>query len=123
MDETALLQEEECMMIYRSAHFAVDGIDEEFAGFTAGDFWNGWACPSFTRQTAEQILIASEPNGYQWQYDLRTNAFEIRHVEDPDDYEPQIYKGTTITLDDGSDTEVYSIGAYSWTWIETEKSL
>lgn len=111
------------MTIYRSAHFSVDGIDDEFPGFTAGDFWNGWACPSFTRQTAERILIASEPNGYQWQYNVETNAFEIRHSEDPDDYEPQTFSGMTITLDEGNRVEVYGIGAYSWTWMETEKVL
>lgn len=113
--------EEKRMTVYKSARFAVDGIDEEFPGFTAGDFWNGWACPSFTRQIAEQILIASELNGYQGQYNQETNAFEIRHAEDPDDYEPVVFNSMTITLDNGSRIEVYGIGAYYWTCTEIEK--
>lgn len=111
------------MTTYKSAYFAVDGVDEKFIGFTAGDFWNGWACPVFTRLTAEQILVASEPNGYQWQFNVETNAFEIQHVEDPDNYEPEVFNKMTITLDDGSNVEVYGIGAYSWTWTEVERVI
>ena len=108
---------------YRSARFVVDGIEEEFAGFTAGDFWNGWACPVFTRQVAEQVLAASETNGYRWQYNPASNAFEVRHEDDPEDYEPQIFNGVTVTFEDGHSIDVYAIGAYSWTWTEAEQVL
>lgn len=111
------------MNIYRSASFVVDGINEEFAGFTIGDLWNGWACPVFTRQAAEQVLIASEANGYRWQYNPASDAFEVRHEDDAADYEPQVCNGVTATLDDGRRIDVYAIGAYSWTWTEAEQVL
>lgn len=106
------------MITHRPGRFAVDGIGVEFSGFTTGDLWNGWACPVFTRQVAEQILVASEINGYHWQYDSATNAFEVRHEDDPNDFEPQTFNGIIIALDDGSSAETYPIGAYSWTWSE-----
>ena len=111
------------MNTYRSARFVVDGIQEEFASFTADDFWNGWACPVFTRQVAEQVLTASEANGYRWQYNSVSDAFEVRHEDDPEDYEPQIFNGMTVTLDHGHSIDVYAIGAYSWTWTEAEQVL
>lgn len=109
------------MNIYRPASFAVDGIDEEFAGFTAGDLWNGWACPAFTRQVADQVLVASEANGYRWQYNAALDAFEVQHEDDPEDYEPQVFSGVTVTLDNGRSINAYVIGAYSWTWTEAEQ--
>jgi len=41
------------------AHFELEGIDEIFTGFhNPNRTWNGWACPYFTREVAQQITRA-----------------------------------------------------------------
>ena len=111
------------MSAYRPARFVIDGVDAEFPGFTSGELWNGWACPAFTRQIAEQILIASESNGYHWRYNPAINAFEVWHEDDPEDYEPQIFNAMAANPEDGSSVEIYAIGTYSWTWTEVEQVI
>ena len=91
--------------------FTIDGIEAVFEGYTDGSHWNGWACPWFTKEVAEQIMRIN--NAYyifgEWQmrYDAGKDAF-IREYEDE---EPDIFQGKDI---DG--LHLYPIGNMSWVW-------
>lgn len=100
---------------FTSARFCMDAIEGEFRGYTNGDSWNGWACPYFVRSVAEQVLIASELNGYRWTYDAARDVFSVRNEEDSADYETEEFAGLDITVGEQA-MRVYAIGAYSWIW-------
>lgn len=100
---------------FTSAQFFMDAIEGVFEGFTNGDTWNGWARPYFEQSAAEQVLEASEANGYRWTFDDARDVFSVRRMEDPDDYGPEEFAGLDITVGEQS-FRVYPIGAYSWIW-------
>lgn len=101
---------------FKRACFSNDMLGNAyFDGYTDGDSWNGWACPYFTQDIAEAVLKASEKNGYIWSYDETAACFLVRHNEDPEDYEPEMFAGVKIQVE-GHEIIAYAIGAYSWTW-------
>lgn len=91
--------------------FTIDGFYAIFEGYTDGRHWNGWACPYFTKEIAENIMHIN--NAYytfgEWQmrYDEEQDAF-IREYEDE---EPEVFKGYDI---DG--LHLYPIGTCCWIW-------
>lgn len=104
------------MREFMRAEFSIDALENaKFEGFTDGDSWNGWACPYFTRETAEAVLKASEKNGFTWQYDNESRSFLVQHSNDPQDYEPERFSAMSILVN-GAEHVVYAIGAYSWVW-------
>lgn len=104
---------------FTQAMFSTDAFENDvFEGFTDGSLWNGWACPYFTYEIATRTLQLSEANGYQWHYDEGTDMFSVRHVDDPEDFEPDAFGSITIRVGDREIT-VYAIGAHSWTWVVT----
>lgn len=101
---------------FRRADFAIEALGNvSFQGFTRGETWNGWECPYFSRETAEQILKASERNGYRWRYDDKADAYLVNHLDDPEDFEPERFEKNIIRIGD-FEIAVYAVGAYSWTW-------
>lgn len=81
--------------------------------------WNGWLIPSMDAWSVETVLTAvNEPfggdttNGYEWEWldDGSLQLTERLHDEEPD---------TQILHPD--EDELYSLGAYSWTWSEDRK--
>lgn len=104
------------MANWEKAQFSIDSIPSKtFEGYSNGDDWNGWACPFFEFETAQQILKLSEANGYSWSYEADNDTFAVRNSEDPADYSPEEFAGTKIQVD-GHEFTVYGIGAYSWIW-------
>lgn len=97
----------------------MDALEGQFGGYTSGHTWNGWACPCFQRASAEQILRASEANGYRWSYDLERDAFIIGNIDDPDHTEPEEIEATTIYID-GNEVKVYPVGTNSRIWEECD---
>lgn len=96
--------------------FCIDSLENEtFEGFTDGSDWNGWACPYFTRQVAETVLKASEKNGYKYSYDEQNDAFVVTNIEDPEDYEPEVFAAVKLSVE-GEEITTYGIGAYYWIW-------
>lgn len=91
--------------------FTIGGFDGIFEGYTDGKHWNGWACPWFTKEVAEQIMRANNESycgvAYQMQYNEKQDAF-IRVEEDN---EPYVVKGYDI---DG--LHLYPIGNMCWVW-------
>lgn len=94
----------------------MDALEGEvFDGFTDGSDWNGWACPYFTKEIAEAVLIASRKNGYNYAYDQEQDVFVVKAEHEPDNYESEVFEGEKLKFGDEEIT-VYGIGAYSWIW-------
>jgi hypothetical protein len=101
---------------FEKARFNIDAIpDTVFEGYSDGDTWNGFACPYFEKDVAEHVLRASVRNGYSWTYDADRDAFIVRSIQDPPDYEPEEFLGQSIMVN-GQKITVYGIGAYFWIW-------
>lgn len=68
-------------MTMRYSTFSFDD-GPSYVGVTDGRTWNGWACPSFTREVAESIcrsgVICDE-----WRYDESTECFLTRDDQTP----------------------------------------
>lgn len=95
----------------RKTLFTIDGTEAIFEGYTDGSHWNGWACPWFTKEVAEEIMRIN--NAYytfgEWQmrYDAEQDAF-VREYEDE---EPDIFQGKDI-----NGKHLYPIGNMCWVW-------
>ena len=77
-----------------------------YDGYTNGNHWNGWACPWFTKEVADQI--ATEVNAdapyCTMHYDKANDAFVYKAKGDDE----CIYKANTQGL--------YPIGNGDWRW-------
>lgn len=96
----------------RKTLFTIDGFERFFEGYTKGDHWNGWACPWFTKEAAEDIMRTNNEShcyiAYQMRYDESQDAF-IR--EEPEYDESYVVNGYDI---DGM--HLYPIGNGFWVW-------
>jgi hypothetical protein len=115
--------------VYRKANFQIDD-GEEFAGFTRGESWNGWACPYFVFEVATKVANQyNDGKESRWEYSREKDAFlffdasdEVYAKEDGDEYEPYTCEGMDIVCD-GKTYHVYDIGCGAWVWDEVEKPL
>ena len=99
-------------MELHESNFQIDSLgDEEFAGFSVGDSWNGFACPYFTYEQAQVIVRAFHRNGWHAVYDIEADQFEFSNAGNISDIE--VYQGILIGQD-----KVYPVGAYCWIWSE-----
>jgi hypothetical protein len=102
------------------AEFYLDADPETtFSGYTKGDTWNGWACPYFEKEVAEQI---AEHHGEIHRYE---NAEEYWAEYDPDEdvfrfHDDQGEEPRTFGPVETEKGKLYAIGAYCWTWVEVE---
>lgn len=81
-----------------------------YEGYTKGNHWNGWACPYFTKEVADQIAreVNADAPDCTMCYDKANDAFAYKgYMEE----EVVIFKGEDI-----QGKHLYSIGAYSWIW-------
>ena len=78
-----------------------------YKGFKAeGLYWNGWECPFFTKEVAEQIL-----NDFEADWIFVDNTFYVCWEGDGPNDEPEEYG---MVLKDG--IELWSIGGFAWCW-------
>jgi hypothetical protein len=108
----------------RPVRVSWDGGDEEtpiFDGFTAGATWNGFVCPYFTKEVADQIAaecnaVAQEyPDCETVTYDPERDAYALDRA-DYDDGPDYVYGQFAASIGQ----TVYPIGAFGWTWTEVE---
>lgn len=103
------------MATYEKALFGLDNWEPTYGGFTAGQHWNGWACPYFEKAVAEKILtdyVAADEN-YTWWYTESNDTYYLRNNENPelsDTWWAQHIKVNGVEL------TVYPIGAQCWIW-------
>lgn len=98
------------MKVFAPARFAMDALEGSFKGYTDGATWNGWACPYFVRSVAEQVLAASDANGYRCTCDDARDVFLVRSKEDPEDLTPEEFPRLVIIVSEQS-IRVYPTGA------------
>jgi len=96
--------------VFSDGVFSLDGIEDEFEGWSDGTLWNGWEKPCFSREVARRILEAS---GYRWSYDSSADEFCVVTSEGD---EQQQFKGEAIQLGDGGSVTAYFVGAGDWVW-------
>lgn len=84
-----------------------------FHGYTFGAKWNGWDVPFFPRDESEKISRVLAPYGgpEPGTYDGDGDAFVWTDPEDPEDFEPLVFKGESYGVG-----VLYPIGAAYWTW-------
>lgn len=94
----------------RKSLFNIDGFDAIFEGYTSGQHWNGWACPYFTKEVAEQIMGVNNKiagKDYLMSYDVDTDTFIRPYDEDENDE----FQGVDI-----KGMHLYPIGTMCWIW-------
>ncbi len=101
-------------MPHTPAVFAIDAFDGYFHGITAGQCWNGFACPLFTIEEGKRLAAINNATDFcgRLEYDEKTDTF-LHYDYDNEDQGPQ---GYPVTLIDGQ--KFYPIGAFGWTWYE-----
>lgn len=89
----------------------MDCTEQRFACFVYEDRpkWNGYACPLFTREVAQELLNAIAPEG--WSYDSAKDQFLVNC----DGGGPEEY--AAINTEHGV---LYGVGAYGWCWEEVD---
>jgi hypothetical protein len=90
-------------------------LDHEvaFDGFTYGELWNGFECPYFTKEVADQILEYFKTTGQpNCRYNAEADVYVFYHEDGCED-EPD-YFGIT------SKNGMYAIGAWGWAWVEVD---
>lgn len=86
---------------------------EAFGAFPAvtveGQYWNGFECPMFTKETADKVMEAvnNYGDGLSMKYDAEKDAY----IYLEEGYEEESY--TAIVK---GNTKYYPIGAYGWSW-------
>jgi len=97
--------------------FDVDGEFGPLDGYTAGQTWEGWACPYFTPAVATQIATFWQQGILSATFDGATDTYTFRDPENDGgkcyrvEGEDHTYAGQTLHL--------YSIGHRYWCWVET----
>ena len=92
-----------------------------FHGFTAGQRWNGFACPSFLLEDALRLAAINNVSPYcgQIKYDPAVDAFIFDEQGDGGDEALQLEPVVFPAIAHG-DHKVYGIGAFGWCWYEAE---
>ena len=85
--------------------FYLDSFKGEFEGENRG-FWNGWACPVFSKSEAFKIMdmFNTQNNGVSMSYDNDKKSFLV------------IIKGADDEEYDETKDGLYAIGAWNWCW-------
>ncbi len=98
--------------------FAINA-GERFMGYTAGQHWNGWACPYFTKPEADRIMdmvnrTSPDIKQYFMRYDDDRDVY-IYHDDNCDEAETFACE-QYLDQKTGEIYELYAIGSWSWIW-------
>ncbi len=105
------------VVILRPARFQIDAIEgRTFEGFTKGETWNGFACPYFTYEQAQDLLGAFVQAGDRdAQYDADGDAFMFGNIGEGPATPEDLERFGLIRV---GALELYAIGAFGWCWTE-----
>ena len=96
------------------AKFSIEVLGaRSFDGYTQGETRNGWACPYFTFEQAQQIVKAHEESGHKAWCDEASDVFSFEVEPGRDLKEVDIFPAEGL-----NGKEFYPIGAFSWIWEE-----
>lgn len=106
----SVVSEGEKTAIFSKGLFMLEGIEEEFEGWSDGTLWNGFEKPFFSKHTAVLVLTTT---GYKWKFEEAQDCFLVFGENDD---ESTAYAAKRISLPDGGTEKVYGIGAGHWIW-------
>lgn len=106
-----------------------DNGQSVYAGwYDPAEDWNGFSCPVFDYDTAVQILddlVADDASDcVEWAYDDASKAFTLHgdlFLYPGEDWTSEYELWGTVEADGGDEVDVYSIGAYEWTWLPVDR--
>ena len=86
-----------------------------YEGYTNGDHWNGWACPWFIKEVADQIAkeVNADAPYCTMHYDKENDAFIYKGYGEE---EVGIFKGKDI-----HGKHLYPIGTAYWMWDKAKR--
>lgn len=84
-----------------------------YDGYTDGSLWNGWECPWFTKEAADQIAREVNDGYSSMTYNKVNDCFIYKEYGDE---EPNFFKGEDI-----QGKHLYPVGAYSWIWDKADE--
>lgn len=103
----------------RQTKFMTDPLGTRiFDGFSQDESWNGWACPYFTFDQAQQIVKAYQENGIKAWYDEASDAFSFEV-----DAGGGIKEVDTFASNEVDGKKLYPIGAFCWIWEEAAEEF
>lgn len=98
----------------KETKFQIDFLPgRAFAGFFTGEYWNGFDCPRFTFEQAQDLVRGWTATGKSARYLESEDAFAFESIDDSEDSE--MFVAEVI---DGQ--KFYPIGANNWIWSEVE---
>jgi hypothetical protein len=98
----------------RKTRFVIDTNEKTYEGYTDGTLWNGWECPWFTKEVAEEMMRDFIKEGGEAKYDSETDSY-IFQAEEWD--QPDVFDSADVRTEDGIQ-HLYPIGAWCWIWDE-----
>lgn len=109
----------ELKMIIRPTHFSMDSLgDVRLDGFTVSETWNGWACPLFTFEQAQQLVKAYQEAGLRAWYDEDSDAFSFEV-----DLGGELKEIDTFPAEEIDGKKFYPVGSSCWIWEESIEEL
>lgn len=101
---------------WRKAWFTWDGAERKWEGYTRWERWNGWECPMFTLEVAQDIAALTQAEeGDKIVYAPDKDCFIHTNYGDTEGY-PQTACSTLI---DGRFVRLYEV-ADGWCWDEVK---
>ena len=101
------------MKTMRKTKFQICGDERVYEGYTDGSLWNGWECPWFTKEVAEQIMKDLNRDDVETSYSEATDSYIVYRADDVED----VFEGEYVATEDGG-KHLYPIGAWCWIWDE-----
>ena len=99
----------------RSAKFILDDLEGYVAqGYTRDERWNGFACPYFTFEQAQDVVAAWRKQGCAARYDVHADEF-IFPCDQGSSGEPNVYPAVLL-----GGRKFYVLGGCEWAWSEIE---
>lgn len=98
----------------RKTRFVIDTNEKTYEGYTDGTLWNGWECPWFTKEVAEEMIRDFIKEGGKAEYNSETDSY-VFQAEEWD--QADIFDGADVETEDGIQ-HLYPIGAWCWIWDE-----
>ena len=98
----------------RKTRFVIDTNEKTYEGYTDGTLWNGWECPWFTKEIAEEMMQDLRNEGVEAEYCAKTDSYIVK---DDNNETTDIFDGSYIETEDGI-LHLYPIGAWCWIWDE-----
>lgn len=99
--------------------FYIDGVGPEFDGYhDPSVLWNGWECPFFTKEVADEITKTFTDESVTFEYDEAGKKYIITWNGEDTEEVPMTRRETV----DG-ELDLFPLGYYGWCWNKASDDL